>query len=156
MPLKNYTTGVPAMRSIGQIQGNLVAHGASSILIHYGDDKRPESLSFLVTTPGGEIPFQLPANIKKVEAILIDMRARKLETWHSDYERVMERVQEQASRVAWRILKDWVDAQLAIIETEMVVLEQVFLPYMETGGGTLYEVLREKKFYLGQGEGNGS
>jgi hypothetical protein len=60
-----------------------------------------------------------------------------------------ERLQAQASRVAWRIIKDWVDAQLAIIETEMVTLEQVFLPYMQVKDNkTLYEVMIEKRFLL--------
>ncbi|WP_189339127.1 hypothetical protein [Williamsia muralis] len=33
---------------------------------------------------------------------------------------------EHALRVAWRITKDWVEAQLAIIETQMVTPAQVF------------------------------
>src|SRR5438552_18436509 len=35
----------------------------------------------------------------------------------------------QAVRVEWRIVKDWVEAQLALIETRMVTAQQVFLPY---------------------------
>lgn len=49
--------------------------------------------------------------------------------------------QEQAERVAWRIVKDWLGAQLAILETEMVPVQQVFLPYfVNRQGQTLYEV----------------
>ena len=152
MPLKNYTTEVAAMKSIGQIQGNLVAHGASAIMINYGSDKEPESLSFIIPTPQGDIPFRLPANIKKVEAILLNMRARKPETWQRDYGQVMGKIQKQASRVAWRIIKDWVDAQLAIIESDMVTLEQVFLPYMQVKDNqTLYETMVERRFLLGEG-----
>ena len=140
------------MKSIGQIQGNLVAHGASAIMINYGSDKEPESLSFIIPTPQGDIPFRLPANIKKVEAILLNMRARKPETWQRDYGQVMGKIQKQASRVAWRIIKDWVDAQLAIIESDMVTLEQVFLPYMQVKDNqTLYETMVERRFLLGEG-----
>lgn len=32
MPLKNYTTEVSALKSIGEIQGNLVAHGATAVM----------------------------------------------------------------------------------------------------------------------------
>ena len=47
---------------------------------------------------------------------------------------------EQAERVAWRIVKDWLTAQLAILETEMVDVGQVFLPYfVGRNGQTLYE-----------------
>jgi len=154
MPIKNYTTEITAMKSIGEIQGNLVAHGARAIMINYGSDRQPENLSFIIPVKQGEIPFRLPANIKKVEAILLNMRARKPETWHSDYTRVMKRIQAQAPRVAWRILKDWVAAQMAIIETEMVTIEQVFLPYMMTPDNkTLYETIVQKNFYLTDGKG---
>ena len=152
MPLKNYTTEISAMKSVGEIQGKLVAHGASAIMINYGADKQPESLSFIVPSGQGDIPFQLPANIKKVERILLNMRSRKPKEWQSDYKQVMDRIQKQAARVAWRILKDWVDAQLAIIETDMVTLEQVFLPYMQVKDGqSLYELMVAKRFLLGEG-----
>lgn len=36
----------------------------------------------------------------------------------------------QAERVAWRILKRWVDTQLAFIETGMIKFEEVFLSYI--------------------------
>lgn len=43
-------------------------------------------------------------------------------------------------RVAWRILRHWVDSQMAIIELEMVQIEQVFLPYIiNKNGKTLGE-----------------
>ena len=63
MPLKNYTTEVPAIKSVGQVQGNLVAHGARAIMINYGADREPESLSFIIPTKQGDIPFRLPARV---------------------------------------------------------------------------------------------
>ncbi len=152
-PIANYTTEVPAIRSVGEIQGILVGHGATSIMIDY-DGLEPSSLAFLIKTTHGELPFRLPANTKQVEKILLEMRARPLETWHRDYDTVMKRIKEQAARVAWRILKDWVRAQMAILETEMVKPEQVFLPYLDMGGGkTLYDAMSERGFkQLGKGE----
>ena len=56
---------------------------------------------------------------------------------------------EQAERVAWRILKDWVEAQMALLDIEMVSFEEIFLPYIETQNGkTVYEVLEQKHFLL--------
>ena len=46
---------------------------------------------------------------------------------------------EQAYRTAWRIIKDWVDAQMALLETEMVDFEEVFMPYILSGRETLYQ-----------------
>jgi hypothetical protein len=42
-----------------------------------------------------------------------------------------------------------VDAQLALIETEMVKLEEVFFPYIVTKhGATLFEVMEQPDFLL--------
>jgi len=153
MRIANYTTEVPAMKSVGEIQDILVGHGARAIMIDY-DGEVPTALAFIIKTPQRELPFRLPANVKQVEKILLNMRARPPETWHSDYKKVMDRVQKQSARVAWRILKDWVRAQMAILETEMVTIEQVFLPYLDVGGGkTLYDAMAERGFkQLGAGE----
>jgi hypothetical protein len=65
---------------------------------------------------------------------------------------------ERAARVAWRILQDWVSAQLAIIETEMVGLDQVMLPYAHTdsSGTTVYErVIEQRSLAIGPGAEGG-
>ena len=60
----------------------------------------------------------------------------------------------QAIRIAWRIVKDWVEAQMAILETEMVKMEQIFLPYIQTQQGqTLFEVF-ESRNMLTEGKHN--
>lgn len=47
---------------------------------------------------------------------------------------------EQAERVAWRIIKDWIEAQMAILESKQVVFEEIFLPYMlNNKGQTFFE-----------------
>jgi hypothetical protein len=59
----------------------------------------------------------------------------------------------EAVRVAWRIVKDWVEAQMALVETQMVSTQDVFLPYAVMGDGkTLAEHVRESpRFLLGSG-----
>ena len=58
---------------------------------------------------------------------------------------------EQANRVAWRIIKDWIDAQMAVLETEMVEMEEIFLPYvLNKQGQTLYEAFKENQLMLGE------
>jgi hypothetical protein len=50
----------------------------------------------------------------------------------------------QAERVSWRILKDWVEAQLALIESGQAEMGQVFMPYaMNDQGRTMYELFVE-------------
>jgi len=150
-PIANYTTTVTALKLVGEIQGMLVAHGAKHILIDYEDGK-PVGLAFLIATPyGGDIPFRLPANVDRVEAVFSRQLASSRRQWDREYqEQRKAKINEQASRVAWRILKDWVRAQMAILETEMVSIDQIFLPYMQAGkeGKTLYEVMVDSRFQL--------
>lgn|SRR3990167_7504716 len=137
MPLLNYTTQIEASKTVGQIHGILVAHGARSILTNYDTQGQIESLSFEVATPHGVARIQLPID---PEAILrVMMRSDSRVPRH-----LVNRV--QATRIAWRIVKNWVEAQMAILETEMVKMEQIFLPYIQTQDGqTLFEVFESRK-----------
>lgn len=147
MPLLNYTTQIEAIKTVGEIQGILAAHGAKSILIDYADDGTVEALAFKVLTPQGDIGIRLPIDPDAVLKVLNQQnklgKVPKRYVNHS-----------QAVRVAWRIVKDWVEAQMAILETEMVKMEQIFLPYVITPSGrTLYEAMVDQHFQLGPGEG---
>ncbi|MBA7531734.1 hypothetical protein ES705_23955 [subsurface metagenome] len=146
MALLNYTTQIEAAKTVGEIQGILAGHGAKSILIDYGDDGLIEALAFRILTPHGEVDIRLPIDPEAVLNVL---------TQQNRLGRVPKRYinHAQAVRVAWRIVKDWVAAQMAILETEMVRMEQIFLPYVITGTGkTLYEAMIDRHFQLGPGE----
>ena len=123
MPLKNYTTKVSAFQSVGEIQSMLAKAGATKILQEL-DNGFVVGISFEINTPYGLRQFCLPAHTEKVQQVLKNQKIK------------VDRI--QAERVAWRILKDWVAAQMAILETEMVTVDEVFLPYMLNGSGTLY------------------
>ena len=136
MPIANYSTTVTALKSIGEIQGILVAHGAEKILMDYNSGE-PVGLSFIVGTTFGPMSFRLPANIERVHAVLNKQRVRT------------NVPHEMAVRVAWRILKDWTRAQMAILETEMVSIEQIFLPYMQNQDGKiLFDIMVEHRLQL--------
>ena len=76
--------------------------------------------------------FSLPINAEAVFEILTRDQVMKTNP--------AARMQ-QANRTAWRIIREWILAQMALIETEMVTVEEVFLPYMLTGRQTLYQAL---------------
>ena len=138
MPLLNYTTKVDVYTTIGAIQGQLVRHGARKIMQDYDENGRITSLSFLVDTPSGPRGIRLPANVDAVHAVLMRQKVK------------CDR--EQAERVAWRIIKDWVEAQMAILESEMVQINEIFLPYMVNNAGrTLFEAYRENAGLLEAG-----
>jgi Arc/MetJ family transcription regulator len=141
MPLLNYTTEVPVMRTAGQIQAALVQAGARRISTDYDAVGQPVGISFEVETGFGVRHFALPVNRDAVHAVL---QQQKVEPRY--------RTLGQAERVAWRIMKDWVEAQLAIIQTNMVTLDQVMLPYMLVDDGrTVYEVYRDQQLALPAG-----
>ncbi len=150
MPLMNYTTTIEAIKTVGEIQGILAGHGAKSIKTDYSADGQVEALSFLVLTLHGEVGIRLPVDPDAVLRVL---------TKQNRLGRVPKRYlnHAQAVRIAWRIVKDWIEAQMAILETEMVKMEQIFLPYVITQGGrTLYEAMSDRHFQLGPGEGGKS
>lgn len=116
MPILNYTTTIAATKTVAEIQGILAKAGAEQIIIRYGKDAQPSALVFELK---GEM-YMLPCRVEAVHKTL--MADRKVPGRYS--------TREQALRVAWRILKDWVEAQAAIIATGMVKVEEVMLPYM--------------------------
>ena len=141
MPLLNYTTKVSTDKTVGEIQKMLAKAGAKAILSEYDNDGEVSAVSFKMLVNDKEIGFQLPIAPEKVLAVLRSQRGVGTQYKTAD----------QAKRVAWRIVKDWVEAQLAIIETQMVKPEQVFLPYAITQTGeTLYETVISSGRLLGE------
>ena len=132
VPLLNYTTKIPAEQTSAEIMSILVKKGATEILTHYGPGGMATGLKWRMETATGTLGFSLPINTDAVFEILTRDRVMKTNP--------AARMQ-QANRTAWRIIKEWILAQMALIETEMVTVEEVFLPYMLTGKQTLYQAL---------------
>ena len=141
MPIKNYTTKVPAHRSIQEIHDSLVVHGASGVLFEYDDQGRIERLLFKLKVKGNDIGFSLPCEWRKFQTVLKQQGVRRWD--EEDY----------VYRVAWRDIRDWVMAQLALYETQIVEMPQVFLPFATDvkSGKTIYEQVTSGKL-LGVGK----
>lgn len=140
MPLLNYTTSISADRTLAEIQKKLAAAGCKGVMVAYAADRTPEALIFVIATAYGERSFRLPANAQAVETTLRNQAAkgkvpRRLAT------------KEQAAKVAWRITKDWLEAQLAIVESGMVEIDEVMFPYMldRSGAKTVHEAYVEQQ-----------
>ena len=145
MPLLNYTTQIDPDRTITEITKMLVKFGAQKIMTDYDGAGHIIALSFIIDVEGQPVGFKLPTYWQPILTIINNdpKVPGKLKT------------NEQALRIAWRIIKDWVEAQLAIIEVKMVKPEQVFLPYMmQQNGKTHYENAVENKFLLPTGAQN--
>ena len=101
---------------------------------------RIEALQFLLRIKNQDVAFSLPVHWRKFQRVLELPQVRRWE-------------EEDVYRVAWRNIHDWVMAQLALYETEIVEMPQVFLPFAtDAKGQTLYEKIVEGKFLLGDGK----
>lgn len=134
MAILNYTTKIEATTTVGLIQSILARAGAHQVSVHYGTGGGvPTGVSFSVPVgPQHQLVFfQLPCNWEGVLKALRKSGAEKKYLTEA-----------QAVRVAWRIIKDWCEAQLAIIEAGQAQLAEVFLPYAVTKEGpTLYRAI---------------
>lgn len=141
MPIKNYTTQVPADRSIHEIQTALVGHGATGVLYEYEKGTgRIESLKFKLEVEGKALGFSLPVNWRRFQAVLQKQGVPRADDEGYCY------------RVAWRDIRDWVMSQLALYETEIVEMPQIFLPFAtDRKGKTFYEQVKDSNFLLGDG-----
>ena len=140
MPILNYTTEVPAQQTIAQIIGKLAQKGAQSITQDFMGDGRVKAVSFVLNVGGMPTRFLLPANTAGVAGVLAK---EKPYTNYSKGSREQYRVKqaEQAEKIAWRILKDWIEAQMALIESGQVEPAQVFMPYAQDAtGATMFQV----------------
>jgi succinate dehydrogenase/fumarate reductase flavoprotein subunit len=141
MALLNYTTTVQASKTMAELQEILRRHGAKAILINYDGEGFMESLSFNIITPRGDFGIRLPVQPENILKVLARQNVPKA-----------YRTKEQSIRIAWRIVKAWTQAQMAILETEMVEIDQIFLPYIETTPGkTVYNNFLENRAQLGPG-----
>lgn len=143
MPLLNYTTKVPVPQSIREITVSLVKGGASSIMQDYDSDGIITSISFRLKLEENIIDFRLPSDFRAVLQVLTN-----------DGVNYKMLTPEHAQRVSWRILKDWVQSQMALLATKSVTMPQLFLPYaVGKNGKTLYEqIALNQSLLLGDGK----
>jgi hypothetical protein len=142
MPVVNHTTKIAALKTVSEMQQMLAEYGAMRIGVDYANGG-PVALSFALEVRGEPQIFSVPANVEAMRLTLMRWHAAGRLRSLSKREAAST---EHAQRVAWRILKDWLAAQLALIDSSMVEIDQVMLPYMRVtaDGRSLYEVIREQ------------
>lgn len=125
----NYTTKIDADKTATEIAKILSSNGAQAVLTEY-DEKEGTvtALSFRITLNGQSISFRLPCDWKPIYRILTEGKESK---WgYGERRKHLEsEARLQAVRTAWRIVKDWVEAQMALVQAQMVTTAEVFLPY---------------------------
>ena len=141
--IKNYSSLAPVEKTVIQIQQILGRAGARRLMFDYDPHGDVEAVAFIIKTSRGEIPVRLPARVDQVAQVM-----------YGTHQSLSEVQQAQAKRTAWKNIQDWIDAQVALIESEMVRLEEIFLPYMVTPqGNTFFEAMEHKGFLLPEAGG---
>lgn len=140
MALKNTFSKLPVAKYIELTQQALVKAGASGTQFKYTEG-RITGLAFTLPIGKQEIKFMLPVAWQKFQNVL-----RKEDNRRADDD-------DYCYRVAWACVKDWIEAQMAFVESENVTVPQIFLPYAVTKDGqTLFEkVATSPNFLLGDG-----
>src|SRR3989304_3246451 len=123
MNIKNYTSTVPANRSVEKIERTLVDLGATNIVKSYNDKKILDSILFVVVVEGNSIPFKLPAKTD----LIFNAFWREVQRPHDG---TRQKIAEQAERTAWKLLLDWVLVQATMIKLQQAEITEVFLPYV--------------------------
>src|SRR5262249_17008766 len=96
-----------------------------------------EALQFLLRIKNQDVAFSLPVHWRRFQRVLELQQVRR---WDEE---------EYVYRVAWRNMRDWVMPQLALYETVIVEMPQVFLPFAtDANGQTLYEHVQTNSRFL--------
>lgn len=142
--IKNYRAHSTSLSGYSQkIQFALSRIGAKRVFFEYGNAGELIGVGFIIGTVGGDLPVSLPARVDKVAQIMFG----------NNLDRLSENQKLQAYTTAWANIKDWVEAQCALIETEMVKTQEVFLPYMTTKDGKRFFEYIEENGYNQLGSG---
>jgi hypothetical protein len=119
MPIKSYTTCIDSFKTIAEIMQRLAKSGATDVTTRNDANGNPIAVSFTINFAGNLLNFRLPCNF---EGVFNSLKKEKIAAKFKTIE--------QALRVSWRIIKDWVDCQMAIIEAKIASMTEVFLPYL--------------------------
>lgn len=143
MAIKNYTSTVPMVNSIARIEHRLVQGGVTIISKDY-EDSKPKGMIFQISNNGMPMTFKLPA---KADKVFEWMRKRRSKP---PTKAQIVGLKAQADRTAWKILSDWIDIQISLIELDQAEAIEIFLPYAYDGNTdqTFFEKLKESNFKL--------
>lgn len=119
MPILNFTTKIDAWKTCNEIQQILARHKVTHFSIK-NEGSFPVALAFTIDYNQQPLNFLLPCNHEGVLRCLKQDRKVPNSSKNS----------EQALRTSWRIVKDWVEAQLAIVEAQLAPIQEVFMPYL--------------------------
>jgi hypothetical protein len=155
MYLKNYTSDVPVSQTVHRIEQVLIRCGVSGITKEYGPNAEVSALTFHIKFEGDKtVAIRLPANrdaawnalwIAYVDGDKLNSDGTAL-YWNTRKKKVKGDFKDQAERTAWKLVQDWVEVQMSMIQMKQADFVQVFLPYVWDGTQTYYQKLKGTGF----------
>lgn len=143
--LKNYMSLIEVDASIAIIRRSLTTHGAEQVSFIGGDKQgNPTGITFLITVNGQSLGFAMPVHFDRVRELVA-------KAW-TEYGRPLrgDALVAQAQRTSWANIRDWTLAQMALIESQGVKVEEVFFPYLLTERGeTAFEQFEQRRLLPG-------
>jgi hypothetical protein len=135
--IKNRTSTVPVERTVARIESVLSRAGVTSIHKTYGPNGEIDSLMFTVEKHTIRLPV-------RADAVTDSLRSRIKRPRKS----TLAGLRKQAERTAWKLMQDWVEVQISLIELQQAEFLQVFLPYVWDVRAriTFYDMLRGSNF----------
>jgi hypothetical protein len=115
----NFSTKVPAARTVSEICQLLARKGARSVSQTFGETGKVTAISFRMPVGGFDTDFQLPLNVAGVL-------------------QAMQKGAEPRYRTRERC-----EAQIALVESNQAEMAQVFMPYAMVEGQTMYKAMIE-------------
>lgn len=154
--LKNYTSNVPVSQTIYRIEQVLIKCGVSGIMKEYGSKNGGVvAVTFKIQT--GDEPsmtVRLPVDVDQAHAALwlnyvdgdkLSPDGNSLH-WNTKKRKTKADFKDQADRTAWKIIQDWVEVQMSMIQMKQADFREVFLPYVWDGRQTVYQRIAESGF----------
>lgn len=124
-----HTTEVEAKKTATECMSLLADHGAEMVAISWERGiRQPKGLQFTIETAWGTLSYDMPVRLTATE--------KRLEQAHRERKITAKFTgTEQARRVAWRVLKRWLEIQIEFTELGQAELAELMLPWMKTGEG---------------------
>lgn len=142
MNLKNYTSDIPASRTVANIESYLAQCGITGIMKQYRHG-RVVALVFQAPDDNGSRTIKLPSDVEGTHEFLWEQyqgEAKRPRRSKADFA-------EQAERTAWKVMDDWVRVQMTLIAVQKKSVTEVFLPYiMVSETQTFFEKIKTTNY----------
>ena len=145
---------MPVSQTIYRIEQVLIRCGVLGIAKEYsGINGDVTAITFRINDNGKEFQVRLPANKEQALQALWSNYADGEQlnpdgseiTWGKKKKKRKDFIQ-QAERTAWKIIQDWVEVQMSMIQMKQAEPVEVFLPYVWDGQTTVFNRLKQNGY----------